>query len=1282
MKYRLFFALLIIIPFALWAQTPTLYSVSPDTGAQGSSLTILLSGTNFVSGPALSTDFGAGITVTSLVYITSAFLRANIDIDIAAPLGTRDVIVTNPSGAADTLFDGFWIIDDDVYPPVGRMIFPPCSSYISCADTAIIVALWDEHEIDTLSIEVVVNGFIFDISSPELTFFSSPTETLLIFRPSLPAEDGEYHYAITELADTLGNSIGLPLINCSFWVDLTPPVLWNIHPDPGGTTRETYPRISFYVADSGSGLDTSSITITIGGITYSWGHPSLRWGGDSLVWTASMAGREFYIGDTVVVCLDSVSDRSEYCGANSITDTCWSFVIYIPPPSDINLSIRQVAPDNFPLIQSLVYVTDEDDRTVEGLTARNFIAHEDGTRQYPLIVRNLGGGGMADIVFVIDDTGSMGWIISDVQARVGAFADSLAMIGINYRLGLVTFKDETDFDGTRFGLGYELTSDIDLFQDMVDGVVASGGGDGPETSLDAIADALHFLEFRPGARIVIIMITDNNPHYRGDGTTYSDITLDECVDSLLSYNSVCFVVSSDYYSSFYTGPGTLTDETGGTWYDLDYPFDEILEQISEFIRGGYYVSYTTSNSVADCGIRHLNLEVQFVGLDDDDETPFMAPCGPAGEIIKPLNGTNSSNSRQEILMVLNEPHEGINDTTIQFVVEEVLYTVYGSPELSFSDDTLYFYPSVPFTHRQEVNVILAQVLDGNGHSPFSGPIEWEFYVDLRGPVVSNVSPLPDTVLNGPDRQTPIIRMDITDDLAGVREASILIKITAPLSGIDVNFSVYSDGIAWNGTTFVIDPEEVNLHFLERDTVCVRVIRAVDNPDYGDPNSMIPYEWCFYIQDDDTLCPEFTDFSPQHVEENLQFYIQCAIEDASGVYDDLTGSEGYGVYLEWTPDGSLEDMTDNYEEQMERFGGDIFRALIPGQDENASFIYRVCAYDDDFDDSLSIDRSFCCSDTQRISFRNITGPIATLIQPDSSTWTTNANQSIAIRIVDDANGVDPSTIHLNVAGLNLYVNGTTVIYDADSILWYYPESPNLFTDGQTVNCQLIAADDNVGNELQNPFGWTFRVDLTGPVGTTILPPAGSVTEDYQQDIILTVEDELREVNISTIQLRINETLYIIGDPGIHWDLASHTLSFIPEDIPLSFVDGESACVTLEAADDLTPDYGLPNPLYEILRWCFIPSISVCSYSPNVFTPNGDGYNDVVTFTYPHMYLGGGTLTIFTLDEEEIRTVHGEAGDFLVWDGTNNRGNPAPRGIYIWIIVFEDEIVCNGSVTLIR
>ena len=78
----------------------------------------------------------------------------------------------------------------------------------------------------------------------------------------------------------------------------------------------------------------------------------------------------------------------------------------------------------------------------------------------------------------------MGGSIDGVRSSVIDFANRLTTSGVDFRLGLVTFKDYvTDYNGKAF------TGDVSLFTSWVSGLYASGGDDLPEVSFDAIADA-------------------------------------------------------------------------------------------------------------------------------------------------------------------------------------------------------------------------------------------------------------------------------------------------------------------------------------------------------------------------------------------------------------------------------------------------------------------------------------------------------------------------------------------------------------------------------------------------------------------------------------------------------------------------------------------------------------------------------------------------------------------------------------------------------------------------
>ena len=66
---------------------PTLTSVAPNQGTQGTTVAVTLTGTNFVVGATTVTVSGAGVTVTTVVVGSSTSLTANFVLDPAAADG-------------------------------------------------------------------------------------------------------------------------------------------------------------------------------------------------------------------------------------------------------------------------------------------------------------------------------------------------------------------------------------------------------------------------------------------------------------------------------------------------------------------------------------------------------------------------------------------------------------------------------------------------------------------------------------------------------------------------------------------------------------------------------------------------------------------------------------------------------------------------------------------------------------------------------------------------------------------------------------------------------------------------------------------------------------------------------------------------------------------------------------------------------------------------------------------------------------------------------------------
>jgi len=79
--------------------------IAPPSAAQSDSLTVVIDGDYFDLGATV--EFGAGIAVADVRFVSGQSLEVDLIIDTLAPIGARDVVVTNPDRKAGTLASGF-----------------------------------------------------------------------------------------------------------------------------------------------------------------------------------------------------------------------------------------------------------------------------------------------------------------------------------------------------------------------------------------------------------------------------------------------------------------------------------------------------------------------------------------------------------------------------------------------------------------------------------------------------------------------------------------------------------------------------------------------------------------------------------------------------------------------------------------------------------------------------------------------------------------------------------------------------------------------------------------------------------------------------------------------------------------------------------------------------------------------------------------------------------------------------------------------------------------------
>jgi uncharacterized protein (TIGR02145 family) len=196
-----------------------------------------------------------------------------------------------------------------------------------------------------------------------------------------------------------------------------------------------------------------------------------------------------------------------------------------------------------------------------------------------------------DVVFCIDNTGSMVSYIDSVKENIEGFLQALTG---DYRVGIITYKDNSDTEMIIYNNHLLYTpAEYDDIVAAINGIVVVGGGDRPENLLDALEAASQF-DLRVDIQTIFIFITDTVCHEDGlFGATYTDWTVDTLISTIIEPNDIwvypvykfdesyeypvglgTFYYASDQYEKF------LPTNPNGKQYDITEGFESILEDIA------------------------------------------------------------------------------------------------------------------------------------------------------------------------------------------------------------------------------------------------------------------------------------------------------------------------------------------------------------------------------------------------------------------------------------------------------------------------------------------------------------------------------------------------------------------------------------------------------------------------------------------------------------------------------------------------------------------------------
>lgn len=255
---------------------------------------------------------------------------------------------------------------------------------------------------------------------------------------------------------------------------------------------------------------------------------------------------------------------------------------------------------NFPFVFMNVAVSAEG-QALPGLTKSNFTVFENNVLQsdYFEVTPPQSGGGvrLADVVFIMDNSGSMGEEISAVSDNVFNFVNALSVSRVDFALGLCRFGGYENNGNPIVEDNGILTTDADHFKNTVWQRNYANGG--KEPGYYALAQSAAGFSFRPGAQKIFIIITDETPDQGG-------ATLAQTL-ALLQSNAVTLFALTE--ASLFGLFEPLTTATNGKYFDIYSPFDQILQHITSQVSNSYVISYRSSNPAFDGTTRAVRVRV-------------------------------------------------------------------------------------------------------------------------------------------------------------------------------------------------------------------------------------------------------------------------------------------------------------------------------------------------------------------------------------------------------------------------------------------------------------------------------------------------------------------------------------------------------------------------------------------------------------------------------------------------------------------------------------------------
>jgi hypothetical protein len=391
-----------------------------------------------------------------------------------------------------------------------------------------------------------------------------------------------------------------------------------------------------------------------------------------------------------------------------------------------------------------------------------------------------GGRRLADIVFVFDNSGSMGGEITEAENNIEQFVDELSNRGVETALGLTRYGHDLTGDlgqvegGPIFENQGNLVADDDIFKNQI---LTQNVADGAnEPGYFAIEQSVSNFTFRPGSQNVFVVITDETP---AQETQLADV--DDARQSIVSGGVTLYSVSeTGQFADFQP----LTDATGGQTFEIARGSgSQWVDVITTAISGQTSTTYIlTCRSPSDFEgsstsqtQRQIDVSVTASGVTASDQSTYDIAERPRVTVSEKLKQVASTQqpADQDLGIETNIQTFGSGGTSSinsQNVNAEIFYRVAGSgnsyTSTSMSETTSgSFAGAIPSSDVSDPGMeFYIQATDGDGDR-VTLPSTNAATQPLRTAVAPNEPPTVqhDLIAGTTPGQDATLTADVTDD---------------------------------------------------------------------------------------------------------------------------------------------------------------------------------------------------------------------------------------------------------------------------------------------------------------------------------------------------------------------------------------------------------------------------------------------------------------------------------------------------------------------------------------